>query len=179
MFLKQDIFYLNYFKVDIFYRNLHEFTMNNNSLENMELYCNVTEIPPLTITPIERQYLGRTVKIPGEMTFGDLSTDIINTESFQVRNEIEKWMDLINGHMNNRGFSDSSSMYGQAEIKQVQKDGSQNAFFSFVDIWPTTVGEIALSYDTANDMETFNVTWAYNYYEALGINNANDSTFQN
>ena len=40
--------------------------------------------------------------------------------------------------------------------------------YDFVDIWPTSVGEIALSYDTANDMETFNVTWSYNYYTSLG-----------
>ncbi len=89
------------------------------SLESMNLFCNVTEIPPLTITPIERQYFGRTVKIPGEMTFGDLSTDIINTESFQVRNEIEAWMDLINGNVSNHSFTDSTSMYGKAIIKKM------------------------------------------------------------
>ena len=35
--------------------------------------CSVSSIPPLTVTPIERQYFGRTVKIPGDMVFGDLS----------------------------------------------------------------------------------------------------------
>ena len=140
----------------------------SNSLESMNLFCNVTEIPPLTITPIERQYFGRTVKIPGEMTFGDLSTDIINTESFQVRNEIEAWMDLINGNVSNHSFTDSTSMYGKATISHYQKDGSLMQTYDFVDIWPTAVGEVALSYDTANDMETFNCTWSYNYYTSLG-----------
>ena len=46
--------------------------------------CSVSSIPPLTVTPIERQYFGRTVKIPGDMVFGDLSTTIINTEDFSV-----------------------------------------------------------------------------------------------
>ena len=59
----------------------------SSSLSGVNLYCNVSEIPPLTLTPIERQYKGRTVKIPGDMTFGDLSTSIINTEKFNVRNE--------------------------------------------------------------------------------------------
>ena len=140
----------------------------SNSLESMNLFCNVTEIPPLTITPIERQYFGRTVKIPGEMTFSDLSTDISNTESFQVRNEIEAWMDLINGNVSNHSFTDSTSMYGQATISHYQKDGSLMQTYDFVDIWPTAVGEVALSYDTANDMETFNCTWSYNYYTSLG-----------
>ena len=36
--------------------------------------------------------------------------------------------------------------------------------YEFVDIWPTTLSEIALSYDTASDIEQFDVTWSYNYY---------------
>ena len=141
----------------------------DNELEDMRLYCNVTEIPPLTVTPIERQYFGRTVKIPGDMVFGDLTTTIVNTESFQVRNEIEKWMDLINGTNSNLSFSDSTSMYGQAEILHYRKDGKQNMQYFFVDIWPTSVSEIALSYDTASDIETFNCTWSYNYYTSEGV----------
>ena len=54
----------------------------DSSLSSVGLYCNVTEIPPLTLTPIERQYFGRTVKIPGDLVFADLSTTIINTEKF-------------------------------------------------------------------------------------------------
>ena len=34
----------------------------------------------------------------------------------------------------------------------------------FVDLWPQTVSEIALSYDTASDIEQFDVTWSYNHY---------------
>ena len=48
-------------------------------LAGMQYHVNVTAIPPLTVTPIERQYFGRTVKIPGDMVFGDLTTTIINT----------------------------------------------------------------------------------------------------
>ena len=52
----------------------------------MQYYVNVTAIPPLTVTPIERQYFGRTVKIPGDIVFGDLTTTIINTEQYPNRN---------------------------------------------------------------------------------------------
>ena len=48
---------------------------------DINLYCNVSALPPLTVTPIERQYFGRTIKIPGDMVFGDLSTTIIQTET--------------------------------------------------------------------------------------------------
>ena len=60
-------------------------------------------------------------------------------------------------------------MYGQASIAHYQKDGNIMQRYHFVDIWPTAVGEIALSYDTASDIETFNCTWSYNYYTSEGV----------
>ena len=138
------------------------------NLNNIPLYCNVSSIPPLTVTPIEKQYFGRTVKIPGDIVYGDLSTTIFNTEDQSVRNSIEKWMDHINSTVDNDGFADNSSWVTEAELTQYSKDGFSLITYSFHDIWPTTLTEIALSYDTASDIEQFDVTWAYNYYTTEG-----------
>ena len=139
------------------------------SFTNMATHCNVSSIPPLTLTPIERQYFGRTVKIPGDMVFGDLSTTIINSEKFSLKTVIEDWMDNINSTGSNKGFSDSDSGYGTVTLTQFSKTGTSLLKWEFVDAWPQTVSEIALSYDTASDIEQFDVTWAYNYYtQAVG-----------
>ena len=53
------------------------------SLSMYTLYCNVSAFH-LDVTPIERQYFGRTVKIPGDIVFGDLTTTIINTEDLML-----------------------------------------------------------------------------------------------
>ena len=135
----------------------------------MSFHCNVSAIPPLTVTPIERQYFGRTVKIPGDMVFGDLSTTIINAEDYKVRNSIEAWMDNINTTGGNTGLSDNDSWVSSASLRQYGKDGSTLIDYDFWDIWPTTISEIALSYDTASDIEQFDVTWAYNYYETASL----------
>ena len=74
------------------------------AITNMNLYCNVSALPPLTVTPIERQYFGRTVKIPGDMVFGDLATTIIQTEAGEERSQIEAWMEKINGHVSSSTF---------------------------------------------------------------------------
>jgi len=138
------------------------------TLSKVHLYCNVSEIPPLTLTPIERQYFGRTVKIPGDLVFADLTTTIINTEKYNVRNEIEKWMEYINGTVDNESQASVDFGTGTAELTHYQKDGSDTMTYTFVDIWPTAISEIALSYDTASDIEQFDVTWAYNYYTQTG-----------
>ena len=138
-------------------------------LQTFHLQCNVSAIPPLTVTPIEKQYFGRTVKIPGDIVYGDLATTIINAEDYSIRNAIEVWMDHINGHQDNTQTSDANNSWvGTARLAQGTKEGSFVTFFDFVDIWPTTLAEIPLSYDTASDIEQFDVTWAYNYYTSEG-----------
>ena len=137
-------------------------------MTNTPLYCNVSSIPPLTVTPIERQYFGRTVKIPGDIVYGDLTTTFINTEDYQVRIGIEKWMDYINSTTYGSGFADNDSWIASASLTQYSKDGLGLMVYDFWDIWPTTLSEIALSHDTASDIEQFDVTWAYNYYTSEG-----------
>ena len=145
---------------------------------DMLTHCNVSAIPPLTVTPIERQYFGRTVKIPGDMVFGDLNTTIINSENFSIRNDIDDWMNAMNTHVANVGFSNNTDWAGSLTLTQYSKDGDSLMSWTFVDAWPQTVAEIALSYDTASDIEQYDVTWAYNYYTSVkGKSTHLDSTF--
>ena len=148
----------------------------DSSLSSVSLYCNVSEIPPLTLTPIERQYFGRTVKIPGDLVFADLTTTIINTETYNVRNELETWMEFINGTISNESQAAADFGTGTAKLIHYQKDGEKTMTYTFEDCWPTAISEIALSYDTASDIEQFDVTWAYNYYTQTGGTVAGSST---
>lgn len=149
-----------------------------DNIENLKTQCSVSAIPPLTVTPIERQYFGRTVKIPGDMVFGDLSTTIINTEDFSVKSPLEQWMNVINNSGSGYGNSDNSSGFGTVQLTQYDKEGASLLTWTFVDCWPQTISEVALSYDTASDIETFDVTWAYNYYtQSKGTSSKVTSTY--
>ena len=144
------------------------------NLDNIKYFCQVSALPPLTVTPIEKLYFGRTVKIPGDMVFGDLTTTIYQTEAGTERLDIESWMDLINGHVDNTSSlegSTTTSFMGKysatGTLTNYSKSGVATPIVKvdFIDMWPQTVSEIALSYDTASDIEQFDVTWAYNHYE--------------
>lgn len=127
--------------------------------------CFTSAIPGLTITPIEKQFFGRTVKLPGEMTFGTLSTTFYNNEKFDIRRALEDWTDIINGPESNLGVSGVPSTYsGQVDLTHYGKNGDKGMTFQFRDCWPTEVAAIELSYDTVGDMENFAVTWEYDYY---------------
>ena len=140
-------------------------------LGNLKYFCQVSALPPLTVTPIEKTYFGRTVKIPGDIVYGDLSTTIYQTEDGDERFGIEKWMDKINGHVSNKSSLETSTLNFMGKysatgtLTQYAKDGTTKlSTVDFIDMWPQTVSEIALSYDTASDIEQFDVTWSYNYY---------------
>ena len=153
--------------------SLFKFTVTGSpvTLTNLEYFCQVSALPPLTVTPIEKMYFGRTVKIPGDIVFGDLTTTIYQTEAGTERLGIEKWMDLINGHVDNVSSLEGSTADFMGKysavgtLYQYAKDGTTTlSEVEFVDLWPQSVTEIALSYDTASDLEQFDVTWSYNHY---------------
>ena len=157
--------------------SLFEFTVTGlptgvgTQVDSINFYCQVSALPPLTVTPIEKMYFGRTVKIPGDIVFGDLSTTIYQTEAGTERFGIEKWMDLINGHVDNTSSLEGSTAdfmgkySAKGTLTQYAKDGTKTlSTVDFIDMWPQSVSEIALSYDTASDLEQFDVTWSYNHY---------------
>ena len=158
--------------------SLFEFTISSipgdsalkKELDNIQSFCQVSALPPLTVSPIEKMYMGRTVKIPGDMVFGDLTTTIYHTETGTERTALLTWMSEINGHASNvttLGANGSfMGMYsGTIVLTQYDKEGKSLVEVEFVDAWPQTVSEIALSYDTATDIEQFDVTWAYQHYK--------------
>lgn len=153
--------------------SLFKFTVTGSpvTLTNLEYFCQVSALPPLTVTPIEKMYYGRTVKIPGDIVFGDLTTTIYQTEDGTERFNLESWMDKINGHVDNvSSLEDETTNFmgkysGKGTLTQYAKDGTTTlSTVNFIDMWPQSVTEIALSYDTASDLEQFDVTWSYNHY---------------
>ena len=146
----------------------------SGGLSDVQMLCSVSALPGLSVTPIERHYYGRITKIPGDMVFADLTTTILNDEDFKARSQIEKWMAFMNSHEENlRSFSNGMGAEGgTAYLRQYSKSADTSADptptlykVKFVDCFPTTLGEITLSYDSVSEIQQYDVTWAYQYYE--------------
>ena len=139
----------------------------STAFSNIEFLCRATSLPGLTITPIERQYLGRTVKIPGDMTFAELAVTLVNDTGYGLRNAFEVWMAGINSHEENKRHLGSAfgAECATLTLSVLDPAGSvANQAYSFVNAWPTTIDPIELSWDTASDIEEFGVTFAYQYF---------------
>ena len=143
------------------------FAVQSTALSGLvPFHCTVAEIPGLEVTPIEKQYFGRTTKIPGDITFaGTFSTTFINTEDFAVRTSLEAWTKGLNGVTTNFYATGLHAVWaGAVRLTQFNKTGGSVIHYNFQDCWPSNLSAIDLSHDSVSTIEDFTVTWEYNYY---------------
>jgi|TARA_R110000803_G_scaffold33187_5_gene72798 hypothetical protein len=128
-------------------------------------------IPESTLSVIEIPYFGRKVKVAGDRTFAEWTVTIMNDEDFLVRNAMENWMASINSHEGNTrqlATASSSEYKSQAQITQYSKTGVPLRVYNFNGIFPTSVGAITMDWNTTDDIERFDVTFQYDWWNVDG-----------
>ena len=152
---------------------------------NFRFMCKAAALPAQNIAQIDIPFRGRTFKVAGDRTIDTWTVTIINDESFELRNSFEQWTELIAKLDNNLGATDPSAYMVNAKVFQLgrgsvksSKDstGDANAVlkeYEFIDIFPTTVSEIALSYDTGDTIEEFDVEFQVQSLRLTGSGSPN------
>ena len=131
--------------------------------------CKAAALPASNIAQIDVPFRGRIFKVAGDRTFDVWQITVINDEDFRIRTAFEEWMNLISKLDNNMGATDPSAYMTNAKVFQLGRGsaassqdnaGSSNAVlkeYEFVDIFPTAISAIDLSYDTSDAIEEFTV----------------------
>ena len=152
---------------------------------NFRFMAKAAALPAQNIAAIDVPFRGRIFKVAGDRTIDTWTVTIINDESFELRNAMEQWTEVIAKLDNNLGATDPSAYMTNAKVFQLgrgssksSKDstGSSNAVlkeYEFVDIFPTTVSEIALSYDTGDTIEEFDVEFQVQSLNLTGTGSPN------
>ena len=140
-------------------------------LTNFNFMCKgVSGIPSSTLGTIVVPYFGRNVKIPGNRTFDNLSVTVINDEDFKIRNAIEQWMNNLNSHQSNKSAittaGQSGNLSGEMAIQHFDRAGNaiSGAKWSFTNVYPVALGEIALDWGSNDTIEEFTIDFAYDYW---------------
>lgn len=133
------------------------------------------QIPAATVDPIEVPYFGRKIKYAGDRTFADWTVTVMNDEDFQLRSMFENWSNKINslvGNVSTLPPTVGAGYKATAFVKQYGRTaGNENGpaniirSYKFDGIFPTTIDAIALDWDNTNAIETFDVTFAYDWWE--------------
>ena len=138
--------------------------------------CKATALPASNLGSIEIPFRGRILKVAGDRTFDDWTVTIINDEDFKLRTAFERWSNVMSRLDDATGVTNPTSYMTDGYVQQLGRgsqvgaasnDGGESSVlrsYKFFDVFPITVGEIALSYDTTDALEEFDVTFRYQYF---------------
>jgi len=147
--------------------------------DKFKYLCKAAALPASNIAPIDVPFRGRIFKVAGDRTIDTWTVTIINDEDFKLRRAFEAWTELIAKLDNNLGATQPSAYMSNATVYQLGRgaqinsttnagsDSSILAAYNFVDIFPTAVSNIDLSYDSGDTIEEFTVEFQVQSYEII------------
>mgnify|MGYP001500033948 FL=1 len=147
--------------------------------EKFRYLCKAAALPASNIANIDIPFRGRIFKVAGDRTFDVWTVTVINDEDFILRNAFESWMDQISKLSNNLGATEPASYMTDATVYQLGRgstkssrdsEGEVNAVlkeYKFIDIFPTAISAIDLSYDTGDAIEEFTVDFQVQTFELI------------
>jgi hypothetical protein len=131
--------------------------------------CTSTGIPDAPVSVVRVPYMGRNLKYAGVREFQDWSITIIEDEDLSIRRAIEAWASQINSHQTNLAqmvAPNGPNGYGRdAFVSQYGKAGNVLRRYRFVEAFPHTLGNVELSWQSGEQILSYQVTFAYQWWE--------------
>ena len=152
----------------------------------LQFMCKASSLPASTVAEVPVPFRGRILKVAGDRTFADWSITVINDEDFLMRTAFEKWLNAMSNLQDATGVTNPQSYMTDAKVVQLgrgatlggdkqQPTTGQNAVlrtYNLVDIFPTEVSAIDLSYETSDTLEQFDVTFQMQYFTIGGTSDS-------
>lgn len=150
------------FEVNIFVPN----SLISSQTPRMRFFCHSTTAPPMIQDAIQVPYFGRTLKYVGDRSYPDWNVSVYNDEDFPVRNVMEDWSNRMNAAISNRMSDDMFPVNykSTAQVIQYGKDGQALKGYLLEGVFPINVDAMGLSWDAVNQIQTFDVTFAYDLW---------------
>lgn len=150
--------------------------------------CQAAQLPASIVDAVEVGYFGRKIKVQGDRVFQDWTVTIMNDEDFNLRDAFEQWHNAINGIVSNTldegaasivpgGGGLGGSYKVEAFVTQFAKTGPGESdvnggvargaikSYKFDGLFPTSIDAIQVDWNATNQYETFDVTFAYDWWE--------------
>ena len=133
--------------------------------QQMAFLCTTAQLPGMTIAETPIPFRGRTLYIAGDREFEPWTVTILNDTDFLVRNGLERWMNGINNMTDNEGLTNPVDYQVDAFIDQLDRNGNTLKSYTLRGAYPVELSDIALNYGTVDEVESFGVTFQYQYFE--------------
>jgi len=167
------------------------FSLPGYDATQMAFLCKAANLPAQNVAAIDVPFRGRIFKVAGDRTIDTWTITIINDEDFRLRRAMEFWTEQIAALDTNLGATSPNAYMAAAKVYQLGRGSSPSstnnsgdsnsvlAEYEFVDIFPTEVSAIDLSYDSSDTIEEFTVTFQVQSIRILKGTGAAGSARQN
>ena len=163
----------NLFEVNIQYPDA---IGNGSATEDGEFLVKAAEIPAANLGNIPVPFRGRVLPVAGDRTFDPWTITVINDTDFSIRDRMERWSNFINDIQTTQGEVNPENYQTNATVKQLGRGGDTSGGstipmlrqYNFVGIYPNAVSSIPLDYGATDQIEEFQVTFNYLFYEIVG-----------
>ena len=141
--------------------------------DEVRFLVKAAEIPASNIGNIPVPFRGRVLPVAGDRTFDPWTVTIINND-FKIRDTMERWSNFINDMVLANGSVDPASYQKGALVKQLSREAASGdkpeilRQYNFVGIYPNVISNIPLDYGATDQIEEFQVTFNYLFYEIVG-----------
>ena len=133
--------------------------------------CTATNLPGMTLGEVAVPFRGRNIYIAGDRPeFETWTTTFYNDTDFMIRNAMERWNNGINDLRENTGVIVPADYQSDLFVEQLDRDDTVLKTYIFKSAYPLTTSVIELASATVNELETFEVTWRYQHFEASAVN---------
>ena len=149
---------------------------NGSATEDGEFLVKAAEIPAANLGNIPVPFRGRVLPVAGDRTFDPWTITVINDTDFSIRSKMEEWSNFINDIQTTQGEVNPENYQTNATVKQLGRAGDLSGGgtipslrqYNFVGIYPNAVSSIPLDYGATDQIEEFQVTFNYLFYEIIG-----------
>lgn len=135
-------------------------------IEDLAFLCTSTSLPEMAIGTVTVPFRGRNIKIAGDRTIATWNITVLNDTDFKLRNAFERWQNGIQNMSDSEGLTNPVDYQVDAFVDQLDRNGATIKSYTLRGAHPTTIASIGLDYETNNAIETFDVTFAYQYFES-------------
>jgi hypothetical protein len=145
--------------------------VGNDEARDMVMRINSVDLPGRNVATEESMYSGYPHKIATGATVSELNCTIILSEDLREKEFFETWIDKIvgphrtgelTGNMFNLGYY--NSYIGEAEITNYNELNEPRYRVKLIDAYPTTIGNVSLTWDSGNEINILPVAFTYRYY---------------
>jgi len=132
---------------------------------DMAFLCTATSTPASNIADVAVPFRGRSLYVAGDRTFETWTTTVLNDTDFKIYRAVERWLNGINNMTDNEGIANPADYQVDAFVDHLDRNGTTLKSWTFRGLFPTALPGIALGYGLNDAVETFDVTWRYQYFE--------------